>query len=159
MFEFSALDQSSSDPVTVPIEHPVTGEATGATVSILSYDSPIIEDWARERAKRQRQDTRFRKLTEEELLERGEANLLDLDVEIVRGWTGVQWHGAELPYSRENVRMVLTRMPWFRRWLKKKASDLALFTNRSAPQPSLTQSTSGSSASVPPGANSPSETA
>lgn len=106
------------------IDHPVTGEplytAEGKpiTIRVVGQDSREFRGALSAISEKKRG-----KVT----LESAEANAVELIAKAVTGWHGIQWEGADLPCTHENVRMFLTKFPPIRAQLDAFIADRANF--------------------------------
>lgn len=111
---FEALADSQDAGVVVEILDPVTGEATGATITICGPDS-------RHARKARREALRAA------LAASDDPDELDLATAMlarcVIAWKGVQRGGKDLECTVENAETVFRRFPWIETQCDRKASD------------------------------------
>jgi hypothetical protein len=119
---------------TVAILHPVTRLETGITVTVLGTDSDVCKKVQRKQLNRRLElQTKSRSnkfsMTAEEL----EKEALDVLVACVVGWhTGerpeIEMNEGEwLPCTPDNVKRVLTELPWLKEQLDQEIGDRANF--------------------------------
>ncbi len=106
------------------ILHPVTFAPLGVKLVLLGADSETYRSAQNKlvNARVQNRGARAR-LTAEDI----EAQALNLLVAATKGWEGVEWDGAPLAFSSDNVRMVYTALPWLRDQAQDFIMDRANF--------------------------------
>lgn len=96
----------------IQIKHPISREPLGIFVTIASKDSEVFQSAQRRRLTKRLDDARNGK--ENPTPEEIESESMDLLVDCVVNWRNITYKGEELPHSRENTRLVLTELKWFR---------------------------------------------
>lgn len=117
-FELTIADLKSGAPTTMKI-------------TVLGADSDAYRERQRQfqRARVERMNkSRRMNITPDEI----EAEALELLVEVTTGWSGFRLNGADLPFNRDNVRMVYKRFGWIREQVDQAVGDRGNFLPRSA---------------------------
>lgn len=119
--------KASNEGISYEILHPATGEPTGASLRLLGSDSAAY----REEIERQR-DAMLRKRNLKTSMSREEREDRELGLlsSCIVGWDNLQMGGADLEYSRENARMLLTSYPWMRKQVDEAIHDYTLFLSK-----------------------------
>jgi len=113
---------------TIEIKHPVSGENLGIRITLMSPDDDRLKPTTRAiQDKRIYLNARNKSFSAEEI----EANNMKLFVASVTGWEwyskDVTFEGKKPDFTPENVRKVLTTLPWFRAQLDDELSETKSF--------------------------------
>ncbi len=113
----------------VSLYHPATNADLGITIRVLGKDSDEFRRISNAQNKRrldrmQRGGFRVSMPSPEEM----EQNAIELLASCTVGWTGVVLEKKPLPFSKENAKMLYTRVPWIREQVDAAIGDRANFT-------------------------------
>ncbi len=116
---------ASVEETTIDLLSPKTGEPTGATVTVASYDSERVKKGQRERANKRLKTARNAhvEVTAEELEADGYFNA---SLAVV-SWTEVEENGQPVECTRENVERLLRTYPWLFDQVHIAARNRSLF--------------------------------
>lgn len=130
--DFSKLDTqaTSKNTFTFSILHPVTGEETGATISVYGSESDSVRKFAanqlRKLEKREFENQRSRKPKHSDLNEL-RATAIENALVRIADWQNVEWEGKELEFTEENARKLLTACPWLCEQVVENSDNLGNF--------------------------------
>lgn len=137
MFDLSALDTVAHGEKGIPLEikHPVTEAPLGITFTVHGKDSERYRSVVRAQQDRRFQVLGFQRPGAPKTTPRAdqiESDAIDILTECVSGWSQdgeptIVFEGKRLPFSPENARMVLERIPCIREQVDAAIHDRALF--------------------------------
>jgi len=108
---------AAKDHATIPVKHPVTGEPTGATITLAG---PSSEEYLAARLRLAESRAGKETMTTEDRAQMG----LDLLLDCIVGWEGLSMDGKKLlPFTRENAKTLLSDRKFY--WLEAQI-DTAL---------------------------------
>ncbi|MFP1634085.1 hypothetical protein ACLB6G_20335 [Zhengella sp. ZM62] len=128
-FDLSAFDEGKKkqeEGIPVPIKHPATGEETGIVITVASYESERVKAVAREIANRALADQK-KNSRKVDTVEAIEDRTFAIALASIVGWSGLEKDGKELPFTRDNARMILEAYPFIAEQIDAAAQDRALF--------------------------------
>jgi hypothetical protein len=123
--------QGAEQGYTLTIADLKTGAPTSMKITVLGADCDAYRERQRlfQRARVDRMNkARRMTVTPEEI----EAEAIELLVEVTTGWSGFKLNGADLPFTRDNVRLVYKRYGWIREQVDQAVGDRANFLPKSA---------------------------
>jgi len=129
-FDLSELDTTkiSNEGFDVELYHPATNVGLGIVIRVLGRDSDEFRKVSNAQIKRRTE--RFNRggfrqpaITPEEL----EQNTIEILAACTVGWSGVVVDGKEIPFSKDNAKMLYTRFPWIREQIDAAIGDRANF--------------------------------
>ena len=116
------------------VRHPATNEPLltadkqPVTISLLGVDSDVFRAGERKLANRRLKQGQKAKVTAEGV----EAQAIGLLADCTVGWSGIEFEGAVLSFTRENAVMLYTRLRWLREQVDEFIGDRANFLKASA---------------------------
>lgn len=127
-FDLGEYKRNVSDSADIEIQHPVTGEALGVTITVLSPDS---DEYRRTSLQLQNDNIRFvRKNRGKTTAERLQQEAMDVLVAATIGWKGLQENGQDLPFTKENVRRVYAEFPFIKEQVDEFTADRRNFIRK-----------------------------
>jgi hypothetical protein len=130
VFDLESL-RASEEPFEFELRHPLTNEPLGSFLSVYGQHSAVFRDLVRQMANqaiRKRFELQRRGKPEETpTIEANEEMSINLLVGAVAGWRNLQLDGADLEFSEDNARMLLTRFEFIRAQADAASGDLANF--------------------------------
>lgn len=127
-FDLSTLEpgrQKQEDGVSVRIKLP-DGTDSDIVLTVASYESERVKRTAREIGNKALLEQK-RNPRKGESVEAIEDRTFAIAISSIVGWEGIEMDGKPLPFTRENVRMVLEKFPFIAEQVDAAASDRALF--------------------------------
>lgn len=108
-----------------------TGEPSGAKLTVLGDMSPTVKQYSRKKFSeyQMKQSLAKRKGRDMDEMSLDEAEELAVEAALVRliDWKGVQEAGADVPFSKEKAKEVMTQHSWIREAVMAEAADLTNF--------------------------------
>ncbi len=137
------MDLSTLEPIkdaaTYQIRHPVTNEPLVATpsskdgkgepvtIDLLSADSDAFKSRQFAALNKRLRTGKKPKLNAEDIDEEA----LDLIAACITGWRNIELDGKPYPFSADNAKALLRRLPWLREQLDEAIADRANFIRTS----------------------------
>lgn len=107
---------------TVDIVDPVTGDVTGAKITVVGSDSDLYRK-AQRKILNKRLNEKKGKTRAEEL----EAESLELLAQCTTGWEGIEDDGTPLTFSIDAARKLYKEFPFIKEQIDAAIADRALF--------------------------------
>lgn len=104
------------------LEHPVNGTPLDVFITVLGVDSAEYKKAQHATSNRFLKKKKM-KLTSEEF----DANALETLVACTTGWRNMVYEGEELPFTKNNVKMLYTKVPWIREQVDEAIADRSNF--------------------------------
>mgnify|MGYP003084452133 CR=1 FL=1 len=115
---------------TFNLLHPETGEELGVKMSVVSAKSDKAFAFMRKTMKKEQlreiENAKSRKPKLKDLAD-FRADTLELAVNRLEGWEGLEWEGKPLEFSEDNARMVLSECDWIVEQVLDNSNDLGKF--------------------------------
>lgn len=142
MLDLSSLDTVAACDAGAEIEllHPVNKTPLGIFIKVLGKDSAVFKGHLRQslndRLAKQASAKRRGKDLEPSTIEDGEREGLEALAVCTVGWWSVdgeervptiKFRGQDLPFTRENVKMLYAALPWIKQQVDEGIGDLANF--------------------------------
>ena len=123
-FDFTKLDfaTKAEEGAVMQVKNPLTGEALGATITLIGTDSKAFRDLAKQRA------TAALKRTKEELENYDSDDEMSLMLsKCTLAWSGVEEGVEAVEFSQENALMMYRKYRWLRDQVDQFIGDRANF--------------------------------
>lgn len=121
----------AEEGVRVPLLDPVTGEATGAALTLRGRDAPTLKAIELEQRRRRLEQLARDGIDRVEPQQRDEEEL-EMLVAATVGWEGLELDGEAVPFSAEKARWFYTEFPCFLEQARLAIVKRANFSPRSA---------------------------
>lgn len=123
----SIVNDKSEIGVDMPILHPITGDELTegdrkVTLKVMGADCKAYRGLSH-KLNSEKLKKRMRGSQSIPKSEELEAEAIDLLTTSVIGWEGVQWEGKDLPFSKDNAKMILTECLWLREQVDRFVND------------------------------------
>lgn len=120
-FDLGEYKRKTMDIADIEITHPVTGEALGVTISVMSPDS---DDYRKIALQQQNENIKYvRKNRGKTTAEKMAEDSMNLLVAITVGWNGLLENGQPIPFTPDNVRKVYTEFPFIKETVDEFTAD------------------------------------
>lgn len=120
--DVSAASEAGSN---LTVLHPTSGEPTEIVIQIAGPDSKRARDADREMTDRLTKEAIDKKLTPDDATFERMASMRAASLTL--GWSGIQWGGAEFPFSADNAIKLYTERRWIRTQVEAFAGQRANF--------------------------------
>jgi hypothetical protein len=123
-FDFTKLDFATKAEAgaVMQVKNPLTGEALGATVTVIGTDSKTFRNLAKQRSVASMERT-----AEDLKTYDADADNISMIAKCILGWTGIFEGETEIKFSYENAVMMLTKYSWLREQIDRFVGDRANF--------------------------------
>ena len=130
------MDLSTLEPIkdaaTYRVRHPVTNELLEekegpVTIDLLSADSDAFRTRQFAALNKRLRSGKKPKLSAEDI----DDEAIDLIAACITGWRNIELDGEAFPYSPDNAKALLRRLPWLREQLDEAIADRANFIRTS----------------------------
>lgn len=127
------LANFTSDRASIPtryvVKHPVTQKPTDVAILLVGLDSDLAQSCL---DAQQVQRIKKLDLTTEGVdaafdPEESRANLIELLAACTVGWENMVFEGKELPFTKENVKLIYSRVPFIRDQVNRATGNRKLF--------------------------------
>ena len=123
-FDFTKLDfaTKAEEGAVMQVKNPLTGEALGATITLIGTDSKAFRDLAKQRA------TAALKRTKEEQEDYdSDASLIEMLAKCTLAWSGIEEGAKAVEFSQENAVKMYSKYQWLKEQVDRFIGDRANF--------------------------------
>lgn len=119
----AGLTEAQEAGTDLELKHPATGKPLDIVLRVVSYESERCKRVRRVAMDRALKSQGRRQVTAYEI----EESTRDLVASAIVGWSGMEYQGAALDCTPENVKRILTEFPWIGEQVDAVAQDRAAF--------------------------------
>ena len=123
-FDFTKLDfaAKAEEGAVMQVKNPLTGEALGATITLIGTDSKAFRDLAKQRA-----TAALKRTKEEQESFDVDASSVELLAKCTLAWSGIEEGGKSVEFSQENAVKMYSKYHWLKEQVDRFIGDRANF--------------------------------